>query len=137
MPYDILIYRFAFWPLRLTWPYGYLAMFITKSKVWHGAVALIISKRPHSRRSNTNVPILCTWWFICHYKSKPPKNTFPLCTIPSRDCDDHVWTQFFLLMRIVSIHLNYKLPSIIIGEEAMAKMLTQSKSENKSNCFVT
>jgi hypothetical protein len=35
MPHGILIYRFAFWPLRPTWPHGSLTMFITKSGVWH------------------------------------------------------------------------------------------------------
>jgi hypothetical protein len=62
-------------------------------------------------------------------KSEPPKNTFLLCTIPSKDRDDHLWTQFVLLMWIASIHLNYKLPSMVIGEEVVAKKLTQSKSE--------
>jgi hypothetical protein len=32
-------------------------------------------------------------------------------------------------MKIAFIHLNYKLASMVIGEEAVAKMLTQSKFE--------
>jgi hypothetical protein len=35
MPHGSLIYRFSFWPLRPTWSYGSLAMFITKSGLWH------------------------------------------------------------------------------------------------------
>jgi hypothetical protein len=32
-------------------------------------------------------------------------------------------------MKITSLKLNYKLPSMVIGEEAVAKMLAQSKFE--------